>query len=383
MMRCPTLLLAVAMAAPTLAPAQAARELTLGAPTAINATEFAMIGGLREFRDGSIMIADPIDNTLYRIDAALKTVAPVGRNGAGPGEYKQPDAVFALPGDSLLVTDLGNGRLMEFDARMRPGRTMPIASGGDGGPGSMSFMLVGGVDSRGNLYFRARQPGSDSSSLMRYDRDAGTATMVARLKETEVKTVTSGGPGNQSQMTRQVPFSPQDGWAIRPDGAIYVVRVGDYHVDVIQPDGRVVRGAPVEVRTVPISTAEKEEFVVEQQRTGGISIGIEVNNGQRSVAMNRGRGNRNAIDGLPWPEAKPAFNPGAIWVDGKGRLWVHRYQRAGQPWLYDVFGTNGAHLASVRMPAMRRVVGMGTGSVYVARFDADDLQYLERYTLPN
>ncbi len=383
MMRYPTLCLAAAMAAPTLAPAQAVRELTLGAPTASHPTEFAMIGGLREFADGSLLIADPLDNTLYRVDAALRTHTAVGRNGAGPGEYSQPDAVFALPGDSVLVTDLGNGRLMEFDARMRPGRTFPIATGGDAGPGSMNFMLVQGVDGAGNLYFRARQPGSDSSSLMRYNRDAGATTMIARMKETEVKTVTSGGPGNQSQTTRQVPFSPQDGWAIRPDGAAYVVRVGDYHVDLIQPDGRTVRGAPVEVRTVPISTAEKEEFVAERQRSGGISIGIEMNNGQRSVAMNRGRSGRSAIDGLPWPEAKPPFNAGAIWVDGQDRLWVNRSQRSGQPWRYDLFDANGRHVASVTMPAERRVVGMGASSVYLARYDADDLQYLERYTLPN
>jgi hypothetical protein len=217
---------------------------------------------------------------------------------------------------------------------------------------------------------------------MRYDRDAGTAAMVTHLKETEVKTVTSGGPGNQSQNTRQVPFSPEDGWAVRPDGAVYVVRAGDYHVEVIYPGGRTQRGAPVATRPVPITTAEKEDFVAEWQRSGGISIGVEVNNGQRSVALSRARGGRSAIDGLPWPEAKPPFDAGSIWVDADGRLWVHRNQPAGRPWLYDVFDTAGGHVASVRLPAGRRIAGMGTRGVYLARFDEDDLQYLERYALP-
>lgn len=382
-MRLPALILGATLAAPGLLMAQAVRELTLGPPTARNPTEFAMIGGLREFRDGSLLIADPLDATLYRVDAALRTVTPVGRNGAGPGEYKQPDAIFALPGDSVLVTDLGNGRLMEFDAQMRPGRVFPIATGGAGGPGSMSFMLVAGVDGAGRLYYRARQPGSDSSALVRFDRDAGIGTPIARLREVEVKTVTSGGPGNQSQTMRQVPLSPQDGWAVRPDGAVYLVRAGDYHVEVLQADGTLRRGAPVATRPVPITTAEKEEYAADQQRTGGISIGIEMTNGQRSVSMNRGRANRSAIDGLPWPEAKPAFNAGSVWVDARGRLWVNRFQRAGEPWRYDLFDPAGRLVASVRMPEDRRVVGMGATSVYLARFDADDLQYLERYALPD
>ena len=244
-------------------------------------------------------------------------------------------------------------------------------------------MLVAGVDGAGRLYSRARQAGSDSSALVRFDRDAGVGTPIARLKEVEVKTVTSGGPGNQSQTMRQVPLSPQDGWAVRPDGTVYLIRAGDYRVDVLRPDGTLRRGAPVATRPVPITTAEKEEYVADQQRSGGISIGIEMNNGQRSVSMNRGRAGRSAIDGLPWPEAKPAFNAGSIWVDGKGRLWVNRYQRADAPWRYDIFDANGGLVATTVLPPGRRVVGMGAASVYLARFDDDDLQYLERYALPD
>jgi hypothetical protein len=36
----------------------------------------------------------------------------------------------------------------------------------------------------------------------------------------------------------------------------------------------------------------------------------------------------------------------------------------------------------VALPADTRLVGFGNGTVYLARSDEDDLQYLQRYRLP-
>src|SRR5690606_41630277 len=55
----------------------------------------------------------------------------VGRVGQGPGGGRRPNGVFALPGDSTLVYDVGNMRYMVVDPRGNPADTFSLAGGGD------------------------------------------------------------------------------------------------------------------------------------------------------------------------------------------------------------------------------------------------------------
>ncbi len=363
--------------------AQQPRELQLGRPTATFPGEFSLINGLRELRDGSVLVADPTDAKLRELDPALKTATMVGTIGSGPGEYRQPDAVWPLPGDSTLLVDLGNNRLVRVGPDLGFGTYSPIMA--QSGPGNFQMMMVGGVDAGGRLYFRGMPTpggGNDSLPVNRARTDGSDVQVVARLKGPDTRTTTSGGANNRSQSTRQVPLSPTDGWAVSPSGLVYVVRAGDYHVDVVTPTGRVIHGAPVAYTPVKITDAEKQEFVAESQRQGGLSIGVSNENGQVSFQMGRAAPRANDFDNLPWPDVKPPFDAGDLWVDSLERLWVRREEPAGAPVRYDIFTPDGARAATVTVSGNRRVVGMGRQTVYLARFDDSDLQYLERYDLP-
>jgi hypothetical protein len=363
--------------------AQAPRALDLGQPTARHADPFGLIGGLRERQDGSVLIADPTDGVLRQLDRSLQRATVIGRTGSGPGEYQQPDAVWALPNDSTLLVDLGNNRLVRIGPDNGFGTYRPIMAESQGG--RPELMLVNGVDARGQLYFRGMPgPGarSDSLPVQRATTDGSGARTVAMLKGPETKTSTSGGSNDRSQNTQQIPLSPADGWAVSRSGLLFVVRAGDYHVEVITPTGAVVRGTPVGYQPVPITEPEKAEYLVESRRQGGLSIGVENNNGQMTFSLGRGAPRSDQTRELPWPEVKPPFNPNDLWVDGLERLWVRRHQAANQPPRYDIFTPSGERMATVTLGANRRVVGMGEGTVYVARNDDDDLQYLERYQLP-
>jgi hypothetical protein len=92
----PVLRPAVAVAlllTPVVVAAQGVRETPLGRPTATYSGEFSLLRSIRELSDGSVIVADPIEGTLQRIDHGLARATPLGRTGAGPGEYRQPDAV--------------------------------------------------------------------------------------------------------------------------------------------------------------------------------------------------------------------------------------------------------------------------------------------------
>ena len=85
---------------------------------------------------------------------------------------------------------------------------------------------------------------------------------------------------------------------------------------------------------------------------------------------------------LKWPTHKPPFLEGSV-IAGPGRRpWVRRTGRAGeQTAFYDVIDSTGAVVERVSLSAQSRIVGFGPTSIYVARTDADGLQWLERYRI--
>jgi len=84
---------------------------------------FTQIAGLRELRDGSVIVADFRDRTLQRIDLKAGTAVKLSRESSGPGEYAYPMGVYALSGDSTAVYDMGNQRYLVLDPSGKPAGT--------------------------------------------------------------------------------------------------------------------------------------------------------------------------------------------------------------------------------------------------------------------
>ncbi len=68
---------------------------------------FGLVQQVRELADGRVFIADPLGQVLLVADMTSGKADTLGSVGQGPEEYRQPDAVYALPGDSTLLVDLG------------------------------------------------------------------------------------------------------------------------------------------------------------------------------------------------------------------------------------------------------------------------------------
>ncbi len=374
---------ALATATGSVAAQAPVREYTLGAPNAVQPFQFSLIRGIREQANGAILTAASLDGVLLRIDPTFRHIDTLGHKGRGPGEYLQPDGIWPLAADSSLLVDLGNNRLTLIDPRGKLGTTMPImGSAGGAGPGSVTVMLPGGTDRSGGIYFRGG-PGGDSVALNRLDRGSKQVTRVATLKAPDTKRTESGGQNSRQQRIAPVPLAAADGWAIAPSGTIFLVRSGKYRVEVLPPGGPPHAGAPVIYTPVKIGEAERKEYAADQARSGAINIGVENRNGEQTFSLSRGRPQGDGgPDASAFPASKPPFDPSQLFVDGKERLWVRRYQPAGRPALYDIFNNQGTLVASVQLPASRLVVGMGATSLYVAHVNDDDLQQLERYALP-
>ena len=369
----------------------AAAQTSLGQPTAVFPEDFGSIQTIRELPDGRVLVADPLSKMLFSVDMDGGTRVQVGSEGQGPEEYRQPDAVWALPGDSTLLVDLGNGRLVVLGPDQGFGPTLPLALT-EPRPGQpLVLALPQSVDGHGNIYSRAMggmgmgQELPDSAQVLRISRDDRSYEAVASFKLADRTRTTSGGANNQNVSISNVPLSGEDAWGAASDGSLVLARSGDYHIEWIAPDGTVTRGAPVPFEAIDIGRAEKEEYLTESGRSGGgIGIGVEMNNGSMSMSFQRGGTGRDepGIEDYTWPAQKPPFYQGRLPIDGMDRVWVRRHVEAGEASTYDVFDRSGSRVATYTLTAGKRVIGFGASSVYVVAYDEFDLNYLERYALP-
>lgn len=357
----------------------------LGEAEAAWAGAFAVVSTVRELPGGRVVVADPLGQVVVSLDMGAGVADTIGRTGAGPAEYRQPDAVWPLPGDRTLLVDLGNGRLTELSPGLEFGDTRPYATV-DPAAGAMIRMHPQGVDGMGRIYFRGT-PGfdedPDSVKILRMDLGTGEIDSVGVFKREDRTREESGDATSQNVSITQVPLSPADAWGVAADGRVVVVRAGDYHVDWIEADGSVTSGPPVPYAPVRIGQAEKQEWSDHRSEAGG-GLGIQVmqNNGNVRITARRGGGGDDNLDDYLWPEVKPAFYNRPVPVDGLGRAWVRRHRDAGEAPRYDVFDGGGQLVMSVELPMARRVVSFGDGTLYAVRMDDVGLQYLERFALP-
>ncbi len=365
-----------------------AAAIALDRPEAVWDEAFSLISTVRELPDGRLLVADPLGQVVMRLDLDAGVADTIGGVGEGPEEYRQPDAVWPLPGGRTLLVDLGNGRLTELDSTLAFGDTRPYAlSVGGVDLGAMTLALPAAVDGRGGLYFRGfGQPGErDSTEVFRYDFETAALDTVAVVKIPDVVVETSRSAAGQSTSISQVPLSPADSWGVAADGRVVVARSSDFRVEWIQPDGSVTSGPSVPFTPVGIGRAEREQWADERMEQGGsLSIGISNNNGVVTMTASRGGASSNdeGLDDQPWPEVKPPFYDAPIPVDGLGRAWVRRHREAGESPAYDLFDGNGEAVMTVEFGEGRRVVGFGDGVLYAVRMDMFGLHTLERYALP-
>jgi hypothetical protein len=378
---------------------------------------FGYVQSVRELSDGRLLVADPLGGLLVAVDLRTGAMEPVGREGGGPGEWRQPDAVFSLPGDSTLLIDLGNTRLSVLDPAGRFVTSYPIVhtpAGTAEGPGArpgagvrtpgasplagMEIIRPRATDDAGRVYYQGggmmRQPGggsaagSDSLEVKRWDRGEAAPVRLAGLRPPQTTTATTGRSGsgaNVAVRARAVPFAPQDDWAVAPDGRVALVRAEPYRVEWLHPDGRVVTGSAVDYRPLPVRTAEKERWL-EALGSNSLGMSVTMGGGAPNMQFSRGRsmpgGARGEMEDYQWPDVLPAFRSGRSRVAPNGFVWVERYGHAGSPTLYDVFDRSGTRIAQIRLPADREVIGFGRSAVFAVHVDDVGLYWLEVYDPP-
>lgn len=367
--------LAAALVAASSAAAQVVR---LDRPDAVLDEPFSLVRGVRELSDGRLLIADWIENRIVIADLARGSVREVLREGRGPQEVRLPSGLVRLRGDSTLVLDEGNNRLIVLAPDGRAARTIVAEVPGRGG--------VRGIDATG-AFFHAVPSWSegpnalpdDSVRIVRWDPSSpAEPRTVAVVQGTRYRKDRS--PAMQPRLP-MVGFASQDAWVVSAAGAIMIVRASPYRVEAHASGRATVVGPTYTAPTLLVSAEDKRRFVAE------FAFGSPVSGRGADGGMGRGPSPDAAeilrmVGTAEWAERFPPFDAARVVAAPDGRIWVGAPVRPREPARYDLFDGQGRRVRQVEFRPGRRVASVGTRGVYAVAEDADGVQTIERYRLP-
>lgn len=343
--------------------------------------EFTQVRGFRELPDGRALIADRLDEKLVVADFAAGTVKVIGRTGAGPEEYRMPGGVLFWPGDSSLVFDEGNARLFIVGPDLKIHRSFSAKRAG-----TPYTIYARGVDRAGRIYFEVpawaagpNAPRTDSVTVARLDIRADRLEPVARILGSRAL---PPGP----RMRPSIPFvsfAPEDVWQVTPDGVLGIVRSKDYHIEWLG-NGPARAGRPVPFKAERVTRADK----IEQARrfTANASMGGRGSGANAPSAasptpasMLTDSSLNEMADHDAFAETLPPFAARVPRISPEGVMWVERAQHGGEPARFDLFDQTGDRIGRVMLPAGRRLLGLGRGTLYLVATDESGIERVERY----
>lgn len=310
-------------------------------------------------------------------------VRDIGRKGSGPGEYRHPDAMAALPDGRILVRDPGNARITVFDSEgaylehwwVRGGLSSPRRFYVDTAGCSYAEVLLNGD----------RPPVEWVFGLTRYGPDGAIQdTLTAPTWDYHAAQISARLGGRSSR--ERVPFTPQVSWTFSPLGYMVGGLSTHYRVDAFRADGSVLR---IERDWTPVPVHPDEAEGWRQYFTADFR---EFYPGWR-------------WNGPPIPDAKPPFQD--VFTSWEGDIWVLRSEesvptmtaveareaertshlpvvRFWEPSSFDVFTPDGRYLGHVRVPetfssSPEPVIRRGT--VWAIARDEMDVATIVRYRL--
>lgn len=357
--------------------------VVLSTPAARFAEGFTRVGSVRELSDGRVVVLDVYDRSIHLIDSAWSRMTQIGGQGRGPAEYIQPTVLLPLPNDSTAVVDPPNQRMFVITPVGLGGEFLYWATGAAGA----RLRAPTAADGRGFLYAEAsavvwgdggRGRLADSAAVERWTAGATVRDTIAYVPAE----LAAGSSVQSGVIARRAgaphPFRAQTDWTVARDGRVAIVHYDPYSVTYVYANGRSQTGPVLHYDPMQITEAHKHAWREEQQRPRPLSR-ISRDSPIPVIVM----GNFPYREPAEWPKHLPPFLPGAAHFSDGGMLWIERTGPASDPPTFDVIDAAGRLARAVRLPAQRRLVGFGKRSVYAVRVDAMNLEFLERYTLPD
>lgn len=360
-------------------------EEPLGTAYRTYAEQFTDIGYALPLADGSLMISDFGEMTLWRLDGRTGAALPVGRKGLGPQEYQVVGQLLRLPGDTVAMYDAAQARMLLVTAAGEPVRTITLTSN------RLELLRLPqsfATDARGRIYAHVFAPPSTkardsarsyidvvrlpSLTSARYDT-------LTRLWFEHLPSVHSTSPATQVLRVRVnlTSLYPSDAALVRASGELVVLRGDRYRVEFVDASGVTQREVQVTGATYPLTREEREALV--QRTRDGTAKGTA--HARRLLDAQVPMPPVVIEEPDEWPAQKPFFRPGAR-ISDNGRLHVPVDCAVPGRQCLDVLNADGVRRVRYRLPTGARFLTASDQFLFLALRDADDLETVRAYRAP-
>ncbi len=399
----------------------------LSRPEAKTTETFGNIFGVRQLKDGRLLVNDGVRRQLVALDANLGRRTVLVDSVTVGGQSYGPRAAPLIPfvADSTLFVDAQSLSLLVIDPEGKIGRVMSAPRASD-----LKFLASGasGADKDGNLVYRGVQPAAenhshtpgeasrpeerpDSAPIVRASFETRTVDTLGRVKApiSARSSMTMDASGKMVFRMMINPLVTVDEWAVLSDGTVAFVRGHDYHVDLIRPDGTKISTPKLPFDWKRLTDEDKQALIdsskVAQQRqlaeakitaaanpaggsgkaaaAGGGAATFESHNGGdgHSAGFDGGRmefggpggaaraGSAPLFEYVPLKQIAdyyPAIRAGATKADVDGNLWIlttTTAQSKAGELVYDVVNNEGVLYQRVRLPLGRSIAGFGHAGI--------------------
>ena len=339
-------------------------------------TAFGEINSAIVLPNGGALVFDakaPNGPTLEMFDSNGRFVMEVGRQGAGPGEFRA-DRLLSLaagPDGSVFVLDPANHRIDRFAADGHVKSAIPVdAVAASGGP---DFLRTG---SDGSVYvwsYVLRERGLKDAEMTGYFHYDSAGKVLDTIPPQHLWFPPPPRPK----------YAAADQWSALNDGRVILSRTDlvGFLVKSAHGDGHPML-AELAVPAPVIGPEERKE----------IQLMVDFWDGQLLSH------DKVAVQHEQVPEHKPAIRE--LMLDSDGRVWVqrnvesvkvpphpapgasHLAQTFDQPSVWTAFRIDGSHLGEVRFPIGVRVIGFAGDVAWAVMRDGNDQQSLVKYRIP-
>ncbi|HSU96243.1 MAG TPA: hypothetical protein VLI40_03385 [Gemmatimonadaceae bacterium] len=396
----------------TLPPVRPLGQITVASPS-----EFASISSVRALSDGSVLVNDLTARKVTLLDPTLAhgTVIADSTSATSMAYSSRLGGLIAYHGDTTLFVDPQSMSMLVLDGAGKVARVMSVPKAQDA-----TFLIGGpfgnpGMDPSGRLVYRTMlqpkfvPPGpdgktlapvmADSAPIIRFDLGERRADTAGYIKVPAPRISINSSEGNVRVTMQMNPLGITDDWALLPDGNIAIVRGADFRVDLLKPDGTVVKGEKIPFEWQRLNDSSKQVIVdsarkiVEDARNRQLAImqgSASSTTGSTSAAPSGGAVFRMRVEGGPpaagapatrsggtsielppvefvplseMPDYRPAFTAGAVRADADGNLWIRTSTMSKGAQVYDVVNGSGQLIDRVQLPAGRTIAGFGKGGV--------------------
>lgn len=344
-------------------------ELRIGSKEGDGANSFGFIQGFAVFQSGVIAVFDGSVPALRLFSPEGKHLRTLGRDGAGPGEYRNQTLGLAVDRDGiLLMYDPRNARLNRWneDGTLLPSWRVPT--------GLFTNQALE-IDTAGNVFIKVTterpEPGKPwKVGLARLDRQG---VLVDTLLPPSI-------PGDAPADATF--FEPQKHWYWSRSGEWVTGFSGAYAITIAAP-GRGALRIERPVARVALAPDERRNY---QEMADALS---------KNPMIRGSTGRANVPDHKPYFRWLQTDLDGRIWVDvhGQGETFepTSRPTQPGAPpvpplrWReprrFDVFARDGSYLGRIELPRRTSFSEAKGNRIWTVQRGDDDEQYVVRYRI--